>query len=196
MMHTKVQRRPIQPAARTADLLLERARRGQLGALEELYRLHEGAVYNLARRICRRPEEAEEVLQETFVEVARSLRAYRGDGSLSGWIRKIAASKALMRLRREKLRAAEKLDEASPPRPAARLDPEERGLARVDLEQALAALPDLTRAIVWLHDVEGYTHEEIAELCGKSVSFSKSRLARAHDRLRTTLSSGRRGGRS
>src|ERR671924_635126 len=129
-----------------ADSVVARARQGDETALEALYRAFEVPVYNLARRICRTTEDAEDVLQETFFEVCRSIRSYREEGSLWGWIRTIAASKALMRLRRNKYRDTD-----------------------------------------WLHDVEGYTHDEIAGMMGKTPSFSKSQLARAHARLRRWL---------
>ena len=92
------------------DILVARAKAGDLEALEALYRAFETPVYNLARRICRAPEDAEDVVQETFLEVVKSIRHYRGEGHLWGWIRQIAASKALMRLRREKLRATDEFD--------------------------------------------------------------------------------------
>ncbi|TFG88131.1 MAG: sigma-70 family RNA polymerase sigma factor [Gemmatimonadales bacterium] len=166
-----------------SDQVLTRARAGDVAALEQLYRAYEVPVYNLARRICRSIEDAEDVLQETFFEICRSIHQYRGEGSLWGWIRSIASSKALMRLRRNRYRDTDELDEEFH-QPLAR---GESGL-RMDLEAALERLPDLTRAVVWLHDVEGYTHEEIAGLMGKTPSFSKSQLARAHVRLRRWLS--------
>ena len=166
-----------------ADLVLTRARAGDPAALEQVYRTYEVPVYNLARRICRTVEDAEDVLQETFFEVCRSLPQYRGDGSLWGWVRTIAASKALMRLRRNKYRDADELVEEFHPPAGIRFD----GGLRMDLEAALERLPETSRAVVWLHDVEGYTHEEIAGLMGKTVSFSKSQLARAHTRLRKWL---------
>jgi RNA polymerase sigma-70 factor (ECF subfamily) len=164
-----------------AEPLLARARQGDQIALEQLYRAFESPVYNLARRICRTAEDAEDVLQETFFEVCRSLPQYRGDGSLWGWVRTIAASKALMRLRRNKYRDTDELDED---RSVA--GPSDSHL-RMDIEAALERLPQVSRAVVWLHDVEGYTHEEIADLMGRTVSFSKSQLARAHTRLRRWL---------
>jgi len=164
-----------------ADAVLARARTGDLEALESVYRAYEVPVYNLARRICRTVEDAEDVLQETFFEVCRSIRQYRGDGSLWGWVRTIAASKALMRLRRNKYRDADELEEEFHRAPRS-----DTGL-RMDLEAALERLPETSRAVVWLHDVEGYTHEEIAGMMGKTVSFSKSQLARAHTRLRRWL---------
>ena len=164
-----------------ADAVLARARTGDPQAMEALYRAFEIPVYNLARRICRTAEDAEDVLQETFFELCRSIGQFRGEGSLWGWIRTIASSKALMRLRRNKYRDADELeDEISPTR-------KEDAHLRMDLESALDRLGETSRAVVWLHDVEGYTHEEIAEMMGKTVSFSKSQLARAHVRLRRWL---------
>jgi RNA polymerase sigma factor (sigma-70 family) len=180
------------------DVLVARARAGDLEALEALYRAFETPVYNLALRMLGRAEDAEDVLQETFLEVMRSLRSYRGDGHLWAWIRRIAASKALMRIRRDQVRAADVLDEeaiaaASPPGTAGAAGATGAIPARIDLERALERLSRTSRSVVWLHDVEGYTHEEIAELMGKTVSFSKSQLARAHARLRRMLEPGEAG---
>lgn len=164
-----------------ARSLVARARAGDFGALEQVYRAYEGAVYTVARRLTRTPEDAEDVLQEAFLEICRSLGTWRGDGSLWGWVRRIAASKALMRYRREKLRATDELAE----------DPADDGVVdvplRLDLEEALSRLPERSRQVVWLHDVEGMTHEEIAEVMGMTTSFSKSQLARAHRKLRAWL---------
>jgi len=168
-----------------ARSLVARAKAGDLGALEHLYRAYERGVYTLARRLTRTAEDAEDVLQETFLEVCRSLSSWRGDGSLWGWIRTIAASKALMRYRREKIREAEALDDDE-----AFGAPGDDVPLRLDLEGALGRLSERTRAVVWLHDVEGYTHEEIAELMGMTTSFSKSQLARAHQKLRRWLGEG------
>lgn len=164
-----------------ADAVIARAQRGDPVALEAIYRAYSSPVYNLARRVCRTTEDAEDVLQETFFEVCRSIGNYRGDGSIWGWIRSVASSKALMRLRRNRYRVTDELnDEIAPSRSAP------TGL-RMDLEAALTRLSDTARAVVWLHDVEGYTHEEIATQMGRTVSFSKSQLARAHHRLRGWL---------
>jgi len=164
-----------------AEAVLPRVVAGDPEAQEALYRAFEVPVYNLARRICRTTEDAEDVLQETFLEVYRSIRRFRGDGSLWGWVRTITASKALMRLRRNKYRDTDELqDEVVPIR-------REDTALRMDLEAALERLPETSRAVVWLHDVEGYTHEEIAGMMSRTVSFSKSQLARAHARLRRWL---------
>ncbi|HET7038287.1 MAG TPA: sigma-70 family RNA polymerase sigma factor [Gemmatimonadales bacterium] len=167
------------------DIAVERAKTGDLEALERVYRAYEGLVYSVARRICRTEEDAEDVLQETFLEVCRSIRSFRGagPGSLTAWVKRIAASKALMRIRRQKYRDADELPEDGA---LAGQRPSDVGL-QLDLESALARLSETSRAVVWMHDVEGYTHEDIAEMMGKTVSFSKSQLARAHTRLRGWL---------
>lgn len=167
------------------DLAIQRARTGDLDALERVFRAYEGMVYGTARRMCRTAEDAEDVLQETFLEVCRSVRRFRGEGpgSFTAWIKRVAASKALMKIRREKYREAESLAEDGPL--AGTVDSDV--MLSLDLEAALARLPDVSRAVVWMHDVEGYTHEDIAEMMGKTVSFSKSQLARAHARMRRWL---------
>ena len=182
------------------DILVARAKSGDLEALEALYRAFETPVYNLALRVLRRPEDAEDVLQETFLQVVRSIKQYRGEGHLWGWIRQIATSKALMRIRHDRVRETEEFHEESGAGAG-----EAAGVgvmagsggmspgavpAQIDLERAFEQLSETSRAVVWLHDVEGYTHEEIAERMGKTVSFSKSQLARAHVRLRRMLDEG------
>lgn len=172
------------------DLLLARARRGDLDALESLYKAFSEPVFTLARRICRSAEEAEEVLQETFLEVVRSIGSFRGDGAFGAWIRRVAVSKALTAVRRKRRSdvAADTSDGAAHGQfGVSKLSGHEDGWKRVDLERALAKLPDAARAVVWLHDVEGLTHVEIAEVFGRTPSFSKSQLSRAHARLRTWL---------
>jgi RNA polymerase sigma factor (sigma-70 family) len=164
-----------------AETVVARARTGDPEALGALYKAFEVPVYSLARRICRTTEDAEDVLQETFFEVCRSIGRYREEGSLWGWVRTIAASKALMRLRRNKYRETEELHDEVTGRQR------EDTALRMDIEAALERLSETSRAVVWLHDVEGYTHEEIAAMMGKTPSFSKSQLARAHVRLRRWL---------
>ncbi|PYO94729.1 MAG: RNA polymerase subunit sigma-24 [Gemmatimonadetes bacterium] len=178
------------------DLLVARAKSGDLEALEALYRAFETPVYNLALRVLRVPEDAEDVLQETFLEVVRSIKQYRAEGHLWGWIRQIATSKALMRIRHDRVRETEEWHEESGAGGTSERTSGTAGMspsgvpAQIDLERAFERLSETSRAVVWLHDVEGYTHEEIAEQMGKTVSFSKSQLARAHARLRRMLDEG------
>ncbi len=183
--------RPSSFAIEVPDALLARARSGERAALEQLYRWFERPVYTLALRICGDREEASEVLQETMLKVIDRIGGFRGrssDGCAApfwGWLRQIAVNETLMRLRRRQRRDDEcaleghDADDVAPP-PASAAD-------AALLERALAALPATTRSVLWLYHAEGHTHEEIAALMQRSVSFSKSQLARGTRRLRTLL---------
>jgi RNA polymerase sigma factor (sigma-70 family) len=166
--------------------LVARAQRGDMKAHAVLYRAFAGGVNGVARRLVRSPDVAEEIVQDTFVEVIHSIGRFRGEAPVGAWIRRIAVSKSLMHLRtyweRNKRALPDDDDEVGPAAPAA---PDVHG--RLDLEIALGLLPVTARTVVWLHDVEGYTHEEIGALLGQTASFSKSQLARAYTRLRELL---------
>ncbi len=170
------------------DPLVASARAGDPAALEAVYAATAGAVYTLLRRLVRRPAIAEELLQETFVDVLEHIGAYEGRCPLPAWIRAIAVNRALMYLRSPWHRGLEWLDKD--PGGADRLPATGRDMhAPLDagLERALMTLPALSRAVVWLHDVEGLTHADIGFTLGKTPSFSKSQLSRAHRRLRELL---------
>ncbi len=120
----------------------------------------------------------------------RNLDRCAGAASFAGWVRSIAVSKALMHLRspwHRRLLSGTASDALPLPLPAALTTDSDEWSS--DLERALNALTNVARSVVWLHDVEGYTHEEIAQLHGRTVSFSKSQLARAHESLRAMLES-------
>jgi RNA polymerase sigma factor (sigma-70 family) len=168
--------------------LVASARAGDGVALEAVYVATAGAIYTLLRRLVRRPAIAEELLQETFVDVLEHIGAYEGRCPLPAWIRAIAVNRALMYLRSPWHRGLEWLDKD--PGGADRLPATSRDVdAPLDagLERALMTLPALSRAVVWLHDVEGYTHADIGFALSRTPSFSKSQLARAHRRLRELL---------
>jgi RNA polymerase sigma-70 factor (ECF subfamily) len=164
--------------------ILARAREGEPKALEILYQTFGAPVLTLASRILQRRDLADEVLQDTFIEVIRHIATYRGEAPIGAWIRSIAVNKCLMHLRSAWHRHSRALDDAPEPEEACRAM---STLVGRDLAVALGELKPLSRYVVWLHDVEGYTHEEIAALMGRTKSFSKSQLARAHERLRGLL---------
>lgn len=170
------------------DSLVAAARAGDSAALEAVHAATAGALYTLLRRLVRRPAIAEELLQETFVDVLEHIGAYEGRCPLPAWIRALAVNRALMYLRSPWHRGLEWLDKdpGGPDRlPAAVF--ESHAPLDAGLERALMTLPALSRAVVWLHDVEGFTHAEIGIALGRTPSFSKSQLARAHRRLRELL---------
>lgn len=173
--------------------IVKRAARGDAKAHEIIYRAFSTPVYSIGLRFTRVPANAEDLLQETFIEVIRSIGKFRGEAPLGSWIRRIAVSKSLMFLRTAWHSRGQSLDddwdELTPGRS------ESHGLSErpddaLDLDAALANLPEVGRAVVWLHDVEGFTHKEIAGFMGKTESFSKSQLSRAYQRLRPMLQAG------
>jgi RNA polymerase sigma-70 factor (ECF subfamily) len=170
--------------------IVKRATRGDAKAHEIIYRAFSAPVYSVCLRFTRVPAQAEDLLQETFIEVMRSIRQFRGEAPLGAWVRRIAVSKSLMFLRSAWHARGQSLDDdweeithESRPSDAGSLRQDQA----MDLEAALGGLPQVSRAVVWLHDVEGFTHKEIAGMMGKSESFSKSQLSRAYQRLRPLL---------
>jgi RNA polymerase sigma-70 factor (ECF subfamily) len=176
--------------------IIKRAARGDARAHEVLYRAFATPVYSLCLRFTRVPAHAEDLVQETFMEVMRSIKQFRGEAAIGSWIRRIAVTKSLMFLRSawtaRSQSLAEGFDDLTPG------DAASHGISRhpddaLDLDAALSSLPSVARAVVWLHDVEGFTHKEIAALMGKTESFSKSQLSRAYQRLRPMLDVGEEG---
>lgn len=169
--------------------VLAKARLGDVAAQEAIYRAFERPVRTLARRLVPGKAAAEDVAQDVFVEVLTRLDRYEGRGSFAGWVRSIAVSKCLMHLRSPWRRGLSWVDSLARTESGAESDcPVSTCDAdAVDLERALARLGETARAVVWLHDVEGYTHAEIGALFGGTASFSKSQLARAHAHLRELL---------
>ncbi len=165
------------------EITLARARRGHLQACERIYRAFERPAYSVAYRIVQCPETAQEIAQEAFITAFRKLRQYRGDAPFWGWLRRVVVNHAISAIRRDSRGETVEWQEFHQPE-APRQD--RIGLA-MDLEAALAELGPEDRAVVWLHDVEGYNHQEIADLFGKTESFSKTRLSRARGRLRDLL---------
>ncbi len=170
--------------------IVKRAARGDVRAHEIIYRAFASPVYSLCLRFTKVPAQAEDLVQDTFIEIMRSIGQFRGEAALGSWIRRIAVSKALMFLRSAWTSRGQSLaddwQDATPD------DVVGQGLSRppeaaMDLDAALASLPSVSRAVVWLHDVEGFTHKEIAALMGRTESFSKSQLSRAYQRLRPLL---------
>jgi len=170
--------------------IIKRAARGDARAHEILYRAFATPVYSLCLRFTRVPANAEDLMQETFIEIMRSIKNFRGEAAVGSWIRRIAVTKSLMFLRSAWTSRSQALAEGFDDMTAG--DNLSHGISRhpddaMDLDAALANLSDVSRSVVWLHDVEGFTHKEIAAFMGKSESFSKSQLSRAYQRLKPML---------
>jgi RNA polymerase sigma-70 factor (ECF subfamily) len=176
---------------RTEEMaLVERCRRGDLAAFEELYRAQAGRLFSVACRMLGNPADAEDQLQEIFLSAHRKLGSFRGESALGTWLYRLATNHCLDYLRSRAARTSqltETLDDE-----VGRFEPGRRGLAeqaitKMDLERALAQLPDGCRAAFVLHDIEGLEHREVAEALGIAEGTSKSQVHKARLRLRSLL---------
>ncbi|HXC25694.1 MAG TPA: RNA polymerase sigma factor [Gemmatimonadaceae bacterium] len=166
--------------------LIARVLAGDPVAERTFYDAHVDSVYRLAFRVTRDAELARDFTQEAFIRAFDRIGQFRGDASISTWLRRVTMSVVLNGLERVNTRRARELslDEVeveSEPVHTDSLDLKER------LEAALATLPASQRGVIVMHDVEGFTHQEIAEALGITVSSSKVRLFRARAKLRVVL---------
>src|SRR5687768_7253509 len=182
---------PVQRSAETA--LVERCRRGDLGAFEELYRAYAGKLYGLVLRMVGNPSDAEDLLQEIFLSAHRKLEGFRGESALGTWLYRLATNQCLDYLRskaakNEQLTGA--LDDELGLADGGSRKLAERTVAKMDVERPVAKLPAGARAAFLLHDVEGLEHREVADVLGVAEGTSKSQVHKARLRLRTLLTGG------
>jgi RNA polymerase sigma factor (sigma-70 family) len=172
-----------------AEEVVAAACAGGEAARAAIYAAVAPATFTLIRRLIGQRAFSEDVFQDTMMIFYERLRQFRGEAPLGAWLRRIAISRCLMYLRSPWQRARLSLTPADFDLAAqvAELATAAYRAELIDLERALDSLQPTARAVVWLYEVEGYTHEEIAREFGRSVSFSKSQLARAHVRLRARL---------
>jgi RNA polymerase sigma-70 factor, ECF subfamily len=183
--------RPGGPVRQDDLALVERCRRGDLGAFDELYRTHARRLYGLTVRMLSNTADAEDMLQEIFLAAHRKLDSFRGESALGTWLYRLAVNLCLDHLRSRAGRAMQ-LTDALDDEPALP-DAGSRGLAertvtKMDLERALAQLPEGCRTAFVLHDVQGLEHREVGEIMGIAEGTSKSQVHKARMRLRTLLS--------
>jgi len=172
--------------------LVKRAQQGDADAFASLFHSHKARIYSVCLRMTNNTAEAEDLTQDAFLQVFRKLATFRGDSALSTWLYRIAVNTVLMHFRKKALRQIS-LDE--PYNQDAKLVRREYGrddrltgsVDRIALARAIKELPDGYRTIFLLHEVEGYEHQEIAELLECSVGNSKSQLHKAKLRIRELL---------
>lgn len=153
-------------------------------ACEKIYRKFHKQAFTVAVRICNSRELAQDVTQEAFMSAFKRMHQFRGDSPFWGWLRRVIVNHAISALRKLPRYDAIELEDYMSPGHG-----DQEGLGQcMDLEQALQQLDDEDRMVVWLHDVEGYKHNEIAGLVGKTESYSKTRLNRARAKLRQLIS--------
>lgn len=169
-------------------LLAERSAGGDLSAFETLYHTYVGRVFALCLRMCGNRAEAEELTQEAFIRAWRKLPSFRGDSAFSTWMHRLTVNVVLGHKRstgrredREAVAGERWYDDGTTTR--------DHPASTLDLERAIAGLPDRARVVFVLHDIEGYTHAEIASITDVAEGTSKAQLSRARFLLRKALSS-------
>ncbi|MCB8994949.1 MAG: RNA polymerase sigma factor [Bacteroidales bacterium] len=170
------------------EKLVENCRNGSLKAQEELYKLYYKAMYNASFRIVNNREDAEDIMQESFLKAFRNIQLYKGEVSFGAWLKKIVINQSLDYLRKKKLEfislETENLKEISEKDDENELDDKVRLDAVI---RELANLPDGYRLILSLYLLEGYDHDEISQILGISSSTSRSQYIRGKKRLLENL---------
>lgn len=175
---------PDDSVARERALVVA-AQAGDGHAFAGLVRLHQRRAYAVARAIVLTHEDAEDAVQEAFLHSYRALDRFRTDQPFGAWLHRIVANAALDVARRKKVRDADELGDTLA---APFHDPAERGELRARLTSALATLADRQRAVIVLHDVEGFKHAEIGAMLGIPEGTARSDLHHARAALRRALS--------
>jgi RNA polymerase sigma-70 factor (ECF subfamily) len=179
---------------------IERAKQGDAEAFQALYDKHKRRVYSLCLRMTANTAEAEDLTQEAFLQLYRKIATFRGESAFSTWLHRLSVNVVLMHLRRKGLpvvsleETTQGTEEDSPKKDFGAEDLALAGsIDRLQLQKAVDDLPPGYRTIFVLHDVEGYEHNEIAEIVGCSIGNSKSQLHKARMKLRDLLKINRAG---
>ncbi len=179
---------------------LQKAREGDARAFEFLYRRHSPRVYALCLRMVKNPAQAEDLTQDTFLAVFRSIRDFRGQSAFSTWLHRVTRNTVLMGFRKRRLQETS-LDEIADSDSDSRRSPVDLGVVdarlegtadRMLLREAVDRLSRGFRATLLLHDLHGYEHSEVAAILGCAVGTSKSQLHKARLRMRKMLNKGMR----
>ena len=165
-------------------MTLARAQRGDMQAFAILYQSFGRACFNLALRMLGERQLAEDLVQEVFLKMMDTIGSYRGDAPFGAWLKRLAANACIDQLRKQRHGVEEDPEALFSHLASDALD----AASRVDVWSLLARLPARARAVLVLHEFEGYTHTELAALFGQSESYSKSILARAIGRLNALVS--------
>jgi len=176
---------------------IERAKQGDASAFETLYNLHKRRVYSLCLRMTANTAAAEDLTQEAFLQLFRKIGTFRGESAFSTWLHRMAVNVVLMQLRKKGLNVVPleetmEGEEESPKKEPGGDDVRLAGsVDRLQLQNAIGELPPGYRMIFLLHDVQGYEHNEIADIVGCSIGNSKSQLHKARMKLRELLKTSR-----
>ena len=168
----------------TESELIRLASQGEARAIRSLYDRYSPRVYAVVRRIAGDDDLAQDYAQEAWIRAIRALPTFRGDARFSTWLHRIAVNAALQALRKSETRDKR---EGPEPEQVPVAPVHEDWLLQKQLERALDGLPEGMRRVIILHDVEGYTHEEIGDVLGVTAGTSKSQLFKARAKMRVML---------
>ena len=169
----------------TDQLVIQRAVRGDERALRQLWTQHSPRIDAVVRRLAGDPDLAADIAQDVWMQIFRALPSFRGDAQFATWAHRIAVNRTLNALRR--VRRVEKVEMLLEDDTVSVEMDGDRGFLAASIEQAMQQLPRGARMVFVLHDVEGYTHEAIAEELGITSGASKSQLFKARAKLRRLL---------
>ncbi|MGH9321780.1 MAG: RNA polymerase sigma factor [Vicinamibacteria bacterium] len=173
---------------REDEILVERVRRGEIEAFEQLYRRHSSAIFGLALRMLQNRADAEDMLQEIFLQAYDRLPSFEGRSAFATWLYRLSVNRCLDHLRSRGAKEQNRTDPLSPELPERSSSPGGfSGIVALELERAIGELPPSSRAAFLLHHVAGYDHKEVGEILGVAVGTSKSLVHRARTRLRGIL---------
>lgn len=188
--------KPTSSVEMTESEVIRKAQAGDMSCYEMLYARHKRRVFSLCLRMTGNYAEAEDVTQEAFLQLYRKIGSFRGESAFSTWLHRLSVNIVLMRFRKKGIpevslqETLESKHEDGPTREFGKRDDAlSASVDRLTLEWAIRELPPGYRMIFVLHDVEGYEHNEIAEMLGCSIGNSKSQLHKARMKLRSLLSS-------
>ncbi len=165
------------------DEIILRAQEGDMNAVESIYHYYANAAFTLALRICGGRALAEDVLQESFLKIIKSISSFKNNGSFAGSVRRIVVNEAINKLRNNsKLHfvgeESQLLDVSGDFLESHWID------SCLDINKSLLELTDTARCVLVMHEIEGFSHKEIGDFFNKSESFSKATLSRAYSKLK------------
>ena len=167
--------------------LVEACLSGHRSAQAKLYDRYSAAMYSICLRMMSRPEEAEDVLQESFVDVFSHLQSYRYESTLGAWIKRIVVNRCINKLKSQRIQWVEWKNQEPEPESDRYLDFDEEDLRVIKIKKAVSLLPDGYRTVLSLYLFEGYDHQEIGEILNISEETSKSQYSRARVKLKELI---------
>lgn len=176
--------------ANVHEEIIQRCRQGDNGAYDQLYRLYKRSMYNTCFRILNSKEEAEDVLQESFVSAFRNMEHYRGDSTFGAWLKRIVVNRAITQVKKRKMERFPQDDAWDVKEEQAMDDFEGFPFTVEQVSATIQKLPAGYRMVLSLYLLEGYDHGEIGEILGISESTSKSQFNRSKKKLKELLQGG------